>query len=313
MDSLFRSCLANRWAGFTSSSCFSSPWELVSGNTATSEQTLYILPAELSPPDYLCKKHPAWDCQQLWPGGWRQCSPLAARARRTNRSLQTRQRRLLLQNLFSERENKEKWTRRLQRALIIKYISSVLLHLIKASANYHLLHEVSELLGHVFRSGSLQHQQHLLIQRFIQRRSKARIGGQINSMRALQKKAAGFFRFLLSVNSFPASKFLFSMILKHQNFWLLQSPIQCRRFPALEVCGPSNFDVIGQETGAKAKKRSKAKDYWPPVVTVPEPALSARILSCSGSICRLATETYQHCDREEDRPTYFIWYIYKTV
>lgn len=33
----------------------------------------------------------------------------------------------------------------------------------------------------------------------------------------------------------------------------------------------------------------------------PEPVLSARILKCSGSTCRPATETDQHCDREEDR------------
>lgn len=54
---------------------------------------------------------------------------------------------------------------------------------------HHLGDEASELLSHVFRVGSLQHQQHLLIQRFIQRGCKARVAGQmINSMKALQKE-----------------------------------------------------------------------------------------------------------------------------
>lgn len=54
---------------------------------------------------------------------------------------------------------------------------------------YHLADEASELLGHVFRVGSLQHQQHLLIQRLIQRGRKARVAGlMIDSMKALQKK-----------------------------------------------------------------------------------------------------------------------------
>lgn len=40
-------------------------------------------------------------------------------------------------------------------------------------------------------------------------------------------------------------------------------------------------------------------------MTVPEPALSVRILNCSGSTCRLATETDQRCGREKDRQHYF--------
>lgn len=55
---------------------------------------------------------------------------------------------------------------------------------------YHLVNEAPELLSHEVRVGPLQHQQHLLIQRFVQRRSKAHVGGLVISpMRTLQRNA----------------------------------------------------------------------------------------------------------------------------
>lgn len=58
----------------------------------------------------------------------------------------------------------------------------------KRNQTYQCIYELLELQRHVFRVGSLQHQQHLLVQRLIQRGGEAHSGGQmVNCMGSLQR------------------------------------------------------------------------------------------------------------------------------
>ena len=140
---------------------------------------------------------------------------------------------------------------------------------------YHLADEASELVGHVFRVGSLQHQQHLLIQRFIQWWSKAHVGGQvINPMKALQKDDFQIFTHYalcnsrtrlspLSGGSLLAWSLLFCLIWKHEHLWPLWS-FMCNNF--LLALLDQHFNTVGRfpalATLCRLSKTEKRKEPY---------------------------------------------------